>query len=238
MRRAGDWLVGTQDVDGCWRKFQTPFATSGEKAYDTHVAWGLLEAARLETNRGYQEAALRNINWALGLQSENGWFEKCCLSDHTQPLTHTLGYVLRGIIEAYRYTKDANLLKASQKTANGLLKALRKDGFLPGRLNKNWQGTVAWSCLTGDVQIVICWLILYKETGDLRYRDAAFSVNSFVRRTVKITGRIEIKGGVKGSLPINGEYSAYEYPNWANKFFIDANLLEKSIRNISEDSRF
>ena len=46
-RRMLDWLVRVQDPDGCWRRFETPFARSGEKAYDTHTAWGMLEAARI-----------------------------------------------------------------------------------------------------------------------------------------------------------------------------------------------
>ena len=44
LQRAADWLVRTQDSDGCWRLFPSPFALSGEKVYETHVAWALLEA--------------------------------------------------------------------------------------------------------------------------------------------------------------------------------------------------
>jgi hypothetical protein len=51
MQRAGDWLIATQDADGCWRRFPTPFAEPGEKTYETHVAWGLFEAARVATDR-------------------------------------------------------------------------------------------------------------------------------------------------------------------------------------------
>ena len=47
MRRAADWLVATQDRDGCWRRHPSPFAAPGEKTYETHVAWGLLEADRV-----------------------------------------------------------------------------------------------------------------------------------------------------------------------------------------------
>src|SRR5205807_3734044 len=39
MCRAADWLVETQDPDGCWRKYPSPFAGPGDKAYDTHAAW-------------------------------------------------------------------------------------------------------------------------------------------------------------------------------------------------------
>jgi hypothetical protein len=42
-----DWLVKTQDQDGCWRKFCFPFTNSGDKTYSTHIAWRLFEAAKI-----------------------------------------------------------------------------------------------------------------------------------------------------------------------------------------------
>ena len=230
MYRAADWLVETQDSDGCWRKYQSPFAAPGEKTYDTHIAWGLFEASHIEPNRSYEDTALANVQWALGLQRDNGWFDKCCLSDPTQPLTHTIGYVLRGIIEAYRYLGDISLLDACKLTADGLLTAIHEDGFLPGRLNSDWKGTVSWSCLTGTMQIAHCWLILYQIIGDAKYREAAYAVNRYVRRTINIDGLSETTGGIKGSFPVYGGYGTYEYLNWACKFFIDSNMLEKEVR--------
>ena len=47
MLAAADWLVRTQDSDGCWRKHPTPFAAPGEKTYETHAALGLFEADRV-----------------------------------------------------------------------------------------------------------------------------------------------------------------------------------------------
>jgi hypothetical protein len=229
LRRAADWLVKTQDPDGCWRQHPTPFAERGEKAYETHVSWGLLEADRMEPGRGYKEAALANVGWALARQESNGWFRDCCLSDPAQPLTHTLGYVLRGVLEAFRFSGEKSFLIAAQRTADGALSALRPDGFLPGRLDSSWQGTVSWSCLTGTVQMSHCWMMIYQMTGEQHYREAAFAGNSYVRRTLKLNGALETQGAVKGSFPISGGYCSYEYPNWAAKFFIDSNLLEQSL---------
>jgi hypothetical protein len=230
IRRAADWLVQTQDADGCWRKHPSPLTVSGEKTYETHVAWGLLEAARLEPTSPYAEAALANVQWALRWQRDNGWFEKCCVSDPARPLTHTLGYVLRGIIEAYRFTHDEAFLKAARQTADGLLTAIRDDGFLPGRLSPKWRGAVRWACLTGSVQIALCWLLLYQDTGEVRYREAAYAANRYVRRTLKIAGPPQTRGAIKGAFPVSGRYSAYQYPAWACKFFVDANMLERAIR--------
>src|SRR5271157_1607500 len=231
MRRTADWLVQTQDPDGCWRNNRSPFAEPGEKVYETHVAWGLLEAARIEGAAGsrYAEAALANINWALHHQKANGWFEKCCVNDEDRPLSHSIGYVLRGLVEAYRFTKDSALLEAAMKTADGLLPAIREDGFLPGRLARDWRGTVRWSCLTGTAQVACCWFLLAEETGRSVYRDAARAANRYVRRTIKVEAAPETRGAVKGAFPVDGDYCAYQYPNWACKFVIDSNLLEQRV---------
>ncbi len=234
MERAADSLVKTQDPDGCWRSQPTPFAKPGEKAYETHVAWGLIEAQRVSTGKGYALAALANMRWALTHQKPNGWFDKCCLVDPTQPLTHTLGYVLRGLVEGYLFSQEQFLLDASLKTADGLLQAIRlQDGYLPGRLTRDWQAAVPWSCLTGAVQIAHCWLLLYNITGNRQYREAAYAANRYVRRTVRVDGPEETRGAVKGSFPVDGAYGRFEYLNWACKFFIDANMLEKEVRSQS-----
>jgi hypothetical protein len=230
MCQAADWLVQTLDSDGCWRRHPTPFAMPGEKAYETHAAWGLIEAARLVTNRGYGEAALANVRWALTKQHPNGWVEQCCLSDSSRPLTHTLGYFLRGVLEAYRFTRDRSLLEAAKRTGSGLLSALEPDGRLPGRLFSNWTSAAPWVCLTGSAQVAHCWLMLFQDTGDASFLDAALRTNRFVRRTIKTRGPEEAVGAVKGSVPIDGEYGRFEYLNWATKFCIDAQMLEKTVQ--------
>jgi hypothetical protein len=230
MVAAADWLVETQDADGCWSRYPTPFADRGGKAYKTHVSWGLIEAERLEPGRGYAEAALRNVRWALTHQRSNGWFDRCCLDDSTQPLTHTIGYVLRGLLEVERFYDDSSLLAAARRTADGLLMAIRYDGTLPGRLNSGWRGSVSWSCLTGNVQIAHSLLILHDRIGHKPYRDAAYGLNRAVRRTLRMDDPDETRGAVKGSFPIDGDYGKFEYPNWATKFAIDSYTAEQQIR--------
>jgi hypothetical protein len=226
MRLAADWLVGSLDADGCWRKHPTPFAEPGEKAYDTHIAWGLFEAARLEQGRGYAEAAMRNIRWAMTCQRDNGWMEKCCLSDPSNPLTHTLGYALRGFIEAYRFQAEPPVLAAAVALADRLGGALADDGFLPGRLRADGRGGVNWCCLTGTSQVTLCWFLLSGLTGARRYSELGRRANAYLRRRVALHGTADYRGAVAGSFPIDGDYCRFQYPNWATKFTIDANVLE------------
>ncbi len=230
MLAAADWLVQTQDADGCWRRYPTPFASRGEKAYEAHVSWGLIEAERVEAGRGYAEAALRNVRWALTHHRRNGWFDRCCLGDPTQALTHTIGYVLRGLLEVQSFFGDPALLAAAQRTADGILTAIRSDGALPGKLDSDWRGSVSWSCLTGNVQIAHSLLILYDKTRHEPYRDAAYELNRAVRRTLRIDDPDETRGAVKGSFPIDGDYGKFEYLNWATKFAIDSYTAEQQIR--------
>lgn len=226
MKQAADWLVNTQDEDGGWRRFPTPFADPGEKAYETHVAWALFEADRVVPDRGYGEAGMRQVRWALKLQRDNGWFEKCCLSDEAQPLTHTIGYVLRGVIEAYRWRRSGDLLAACENTAAHLLRCMREDGYIPARLDCEWRPAASFACLTGLAQIAICWLMLHEYTGRPEYAAAGRAANRFVRGTILRNVHPGVDGGVRGSYPVTGDYGRYEFLNWAVKFMIDANRRE------------
>ena len=229
LMRAAGWLRDTQDADGCWRKHPTPFAALGDKAYETHVSWGLFEAERVAPGNGFGDAGLRQVDWALTQQQPNGWFASNCLSDPAVPLTHTIGYVLRGVVEAHRLTQRPDLLAAACRTADSLCAVIDAEGRLAGRLDSNFRPAVDWVCLTGSVQIAHCLLMLHLVTGRAHYLDAGRRANRFVRRTVRLDGVAEQRGGVKGAFPVDGDYGRWEYLNWAAKFCIDANLLEIDI---------
>lgn len=231
MAKAADWLDATQDADGAWRSAPTPFSKPGEKAYETHVAWGLLEAARVGDNEEWLAAGLANIDWALTFQRDNGWFASCCLNDPARPLTHTIGYALRGVLEGFRHSHRPQYLDAARRTATALLGVQREDGGLPGRLASDWRPAVDWSCLTGNVQISAVWLDLARYGGPEAsdYVEAARRANRMVRRTVQLSAAPGIAGGVKGSFPVDGRYGRFQLLNWAAKFAIDANLLEADL---------
>jgi hypothetical protein len=229
MHAAARFLRDSLDPDGCWRKFATPFAARGDKAYETHVSWGLFEAERLAPGQGYGEAGLRQVNWALSRQTSNGWVADCCLTRPEEPLTHTLGYYLKGVIEAHRMSGDFRYLASARLLGDGLLSAQRPDGSLAGRQRPDWRAAVDWVCLTGISQIAESWIYLYEVVGQERYWEAARAANAFVRRTIRLDGSADTRGGVKGSFPVDGAYGSYEYLNWAAKFTIDANVKESEL---------
>ena len=110
----------------------------------------------------------------------------------TAPLTHTLGYALRGIIEAYRYTARAEYLAVARRTADGLLGAIRcrtaicRAGCAPiGRRMSSWV------CLTGTAQIAHCLMLLGTvHADDERTRNARFApMRSFVAPSMSTVAR-------------------------------------------------
>lgn len=236
MQRAARWLRDSQDADGCWRRHPTPFAGPGDKAYETHVAWGLFEADRIAPGHGYGAAGLRQVDWALSKQRCNGWFESNCLDNPLLPLTHTIGYALRGLLEAHRFAGRADLLDAAVRTATNIANAVAADGYLAGRLGPDFQPGADYACLTGSVQNAHCLFLLYRLTGERRYLDAGRRLNRYVRRSISIDGPAHARGGVKGSFPVDGDYGAWAYLNWAAKFCIDANLLELELAREAGDA--
>jgi hypothetical protein len=173
MHRAGAWLRDSLDEDGCWRKFPTPFAKPGEKAYETHVSWGLFEAERVAPGKGYGAAGLRQVDWAISKQQQNGWFASNCLTDAENPLTHTIGYVLRGVLEGHLLSGHADLLHAAELAGKSLVEAIGADGYLAGRMDRNFRPAVSYVCQNASVQIAHRRFRLWRGTGARRYPASA-----------------------------------------------------------------
>lgn len=225
--RAADFLVEAQDPDGAWRRHGSRFARSGVNVYDARTAWGLLDASRVTGDAQHREAALRNLRFVLTRQRPNGWFEECCLDDDRRPLLHTLAYTMEGLLESGIIARDPSLVEGARRAADALLSRQRADGSLAGRFDEEWQPAARWSCLTGDAQTSIVWLRLGEITREARYLDAARRMNRYLMSTQDLRAPDPgVRGGIKGSYPLYAEYGAYEFLNWAAKFFSDALLLE------------
>ena len=89
--------------------------------------------------------------------------------------------------------------------------------------------TARYACLTGIVQMALCWLRLAHITSKPVYRAAAARAIDYVKRTQRLDHQDPaIRGAIAGSFPIWGRYSRFEYPNWAAKFFVDALIMSET----------
>lgn len=223
--KAAGWLVSVMDEDGCWRKNDY---LNNIHTYNTRTAWSLLQVHKITGDEKYKTAAVKNIDWALTQQLSNGWLENNGFYPEQEPLTHTIAYSIRGILETAIYTRKKKYLEAAIKAATPLMQSQREDGSLQGSFNKEWKSSVEWSCLTGNSQMSIIWRKLYMITKDDKFKNAALKSNSFMKTMQNLSSSNPgIKGGISGAYPIYGWYAPFAYPNWAAKFFIDALMIEE-----------
>jgi hypothetical protein len=219
------------DDDGAWR-CGSQYAPRGVNVYETRTAWGLLEAHAITDNPAHREAAVRNLSFALTQQRTNGWFDNCCIDDAEQPLLHTIAYAIDGLLESGAILGDERFQRAARQAADALLARQRPDGSLAGRFDSQWNEVATWSCLTGDAQTAVVWLRLFELTRDEEYFHAAQRMNRYLCSTQDLSAVDPgVRGGIKGSQPVSAEYGAYEYLNWAAKFFADSLMLELRARS-------
>jgi len=226
--RAADWLCAVQDEDGAFRRDLSAFcdAPVDTYAYNVRTAWALLLADGVAGAGKYRDAGARKLAFTRSLTRENGWTAKNCLSDPVQPLLHTIAYTLQGMLECAANLEDETALAYVTTACRHLLATQGRDGALRGRYDQHWRPTVRWRCLTGEAQTAIVWFRLAEVTGDASWVAPARALCDALRRTQALTGNPDAVGGVLGAHPVWGAYGAYEYLNWAAKFFADALLLE------------
>lgn len=225
--RAADWLVAAQDPDGAWRRFASPFASHTLNSYNTRVAFALAQAGKVLGEQRCIDAAVCNIEWALTQMHPNGWLENNDLEDNRRPLTHTIAYATRGILEVGVIAGNTGFVDTAARMARAVAQAQRGDGALPGRLDANWRAAARWSCVTGNAQMAIIWQRLATETGDASFRQPAGHANRFSLSIQDPAAQdAGARGGLPGSSPLGGGYMRNRYPNWAAKFFMDALMLQ------------
>jgi len=236
--RAGDFLVDAQGHDGHWRRGTSAFADATATEYNTRVAWALAEAGTLLLQPNFQDAAAKNLRAVMKQQLPNGWFGQCCLTDPRRPLLHTLAYTIRGLLEGGRILEDDRLLRAAETAAERLLESVAPNGWMAGRYNADWNPAATWSCLTGEAQMANNWMRLYEIRNDEKWLEPVPRVLRFLKSTQnRSSDNPGLRGGIKGSFPIDGEYGAYETLNWATKFFADALMRHERILLVNQRLR-
>lgn len=225
--KAAAWLIHNIDENHTWSTFGN-HGTNNIHTYNARCAWAILALSLRLQKDNYETPMRLFLDWVLNQEVGRGWFKNNCLNDNEHPLLHTIAYTARGLLESGLILDQEKYIEASVRTSDELIKHISEDGNMPGRFDCNWRPFVKWSCLTGMAQMSIIWNKLYKKTGNIKYQEAFKKVNNFLKKTQDITSSNPgIRGGIKGSYAINGQYCSYRILNWATKFFIDALMLEE-----------
>lgn len=221
---AGYWMVACQDEDGCWRK---NVHNGVPHTYNTRAAWALLRTALIAEDPTLKQAAIRNLDWALTQQTENGWFATNAFTPDKAPFTHTIAYAIRGLLESGLLLGDERYIASAEKAAMALAKAQGENGWLAGTYDNGWVPKAGYCCLTGLAQTTLIWQRLRQARGASHLQLCIDRALRYLKQRHRISyyGRPE-EGGVAGSAPIWGRYSMFEFPNWAAKFFADVLMME------------
>ena len=84
-----------------------------------------------------------------------------------------------------------------------------------------------YACLTGVAQVSLNWTRLARAASAHELRANARSALDYFKTTQRLDhADVAVRGGIAGSAPIWGDYSRFEYPNWAAKFFADALMMD------------
>jgi len=218
--KAADWLCSCQSPDGAWNKYEYMDCAH---AYHTRTSHSLLMVWKETKQKKYFISAEKNLTWVLNKQHENGWFDSCNFLGASNPFTHAISYAIEGFLECYIITSNKQYWRAAELSATALLTYYEKNGYMPATFDSEWKSTDSYSCLTGDAQIILNWLDIYKKIHDKRYLKASKGLLAFLKSTVSLDmSDSRTFGAVPGAYPTYGGYNRWNFPNWATKFFIDA----------------
>jgi uncharacterized protein YyaL (SSP411 family) len=225
--KAADYLLEAQAGDGAWYDVNT----AGQRAphcFNARTAWALLELTEVVENSAYRLCATRNLDWVLNHSRSNGWFEHNAFAIGAPALTHTIAYVMEGLIGCAVCLRDERALRAARVAADALLREFSR-APLRASYDGDWQTRDRYACVTGCAQIALVWLRLFTLCGEEPYRQAALRMNRYVQSRQVLSGSGDVRGALPGSDPIYGAYERFRFPNWAAKFAADSMLAELKV---------
>lgn len=219
--KAGNFIIQNQEENGSWVKYAF---NDIPHSYYSRVAYALLNLYEQTNNEKYKQSAIKNLDWVLSNQQENGFFKYFSFDKNEKAPLHTIAYTIEGLLKSGLILNEQKYIDAAKKTADSFL---NKELF--SFYNSDWSHDNE-KCLTGMAQMAIIFLIFYAANKKVKYLDNARKINKYLKKRQMQSGAEEIKGAIPGSYPISGKYMPYSYPNWAAKFFIDSLLLENKFQ--------
>ena len=227
-----DWICAQQESDGSWRKHAY---NKIAHSYYSRVSLALLKLWRETNDEKYKLCAIRQLDWVLGRQNDDGFYPYCSfINDDAAPL-HTIAYTIEGMMESGvllgKHDLGAKYFESAQKACKKLLFLNRQFHPLPGYFSSSWIVADNSRCLTGLAQTACNFIRLFEETNEESFLREARLIIKYVQSKQSQSKRQEINGALAGSSPFWGKYMPFGYINWAAKFFIDSLLLLEKHKN-------
>jgi len=220
-RNSADWLLKVQSPDGSWRQY-----TFHQLSSNTLTASALIRLAGITGNNAYKEAGIKNINFALGLQTPEGYFKGNGFSSDPFAFNITIGYAIAGLLEAGILEGDNTWKDAALKAIIPIVNHVEQNGFLVGEFNEDFSSKASFACLPGSCLVAILAYKLSSITGITELKNKADLLVDYVKSRQLDSKFKFISGGISGSYPISGDYCSYEITSWGVRYFIEAVMIQ------------
>jgi hypothetical protein len=227
MLRCGHWICRNVDADGTW---STHNYANLKRTYNSEVSASVAELFEI-TKEPVFEAAVKSCNdWIVKQQHANGWYSNCDNTErlNDRPLTHLIGYTLRGMLVGGKIHANDSWIDSAQKGLDAIMaRHPLEAGLLDGRLDENWGPRLGACCVTGVAQIAISLFLLNELRPDPAYIQYARGLNAQIAQVQEVDNTCPgFKGGLPSSFPVWGGYERFHFNNWGIKYFMDALMLD------------
>lgn len=222
LEHTARWLVRVQEGDGSFVKYAY---NNRPHTYYSRVGAALIKAGKLMNDDAVLCSGIKNIDWVIGQQQENGFFNHLSFDD-SPPFLHTMVYVVEGLLDAFALTKDSRYYDSALKFSSRLLVEDEKRRVLRSQYNEHYKVKNSHICTTGLAQWAGVCFIIEKICGDPRYKASGFKSIDAVKRLHVFSKDRHIHGALPGSVPVYGNYLRLAFPNWGVKFFMDSIMEE------------
>jgi uncharacterized protein YyaL (SSP411 family) len=175
LDQALDWLCHSQDVVGsggvgCFEMYGW---TSGYPEVTGYSIPTFFEAARALERPNLAGRALRMADWELTLQRDAGGWEGGYQGQGQAMVVFNTGQVLRGLVRAWEQTREPRYLDAAVRGGRWITDMQEPDGSWA---HANFKGMRR----VYDSYVAAPLAMLWRATGDARYREAAAHNTAFV----------------------------------------------------------
>jgi hypothetical protein len=221
--KSTEWIANQIDKDGFI--FTNSYYKDYMPSYYTRVCWPMLLFSE-DCSISPKIKIKKVLDLIKHRQINNTFIEQSGFKPKTPAVLHTIAYTVRGFLESARYFPDDNYFSIAEQISEKLLNIFEITKRLNGEYDRNFKYNRKYRCLTGEAQIVIIWLKIYKKNGDFRFLNAALKMIDSLSKEIPKGSFIFKIGGLSGSKPYYQKYMRFRQPNWATKFFIDA-IIER-----------
>lgn len=214
------WLQSQLDYKGHF--IDHNYVSGFQPSYYARIAWALAAGECIIQSK-VSTSCKQLINRILDNRTKYLSYKDSGFYKDQIPTTHTLAYTLRGLWECAEIMNSKSIKKSTAHTLDKLSQVIISNGKVAATYTEKWEGDYTYICSTGNAQLAILYLLVYKSTGLTRFLDP---ISLLTRPLLDSQRHLSLnKGAIPSSIPIWGPYQKMTFTNWTQKFYTDFLLL-------------